>query len=128
MLIIVFFIASNFPKFEGYPIPAHLIPSTPSVISSPPRASVQQLQPQPTGSFNASLNNNGSNVRGTAGISISQDEKVRYSKLFLGSGPVGGLLDGDKARDIFIKSKLPYDKLGQIWFVLIISCIFTLLI
>lgn len=36
-------------------------------------------------------------------------------RLFLGAGPVHGLLDGDKARDIFVKSNLPYDQLGHIW-------------
>jgi len=68
---------------------------------------------------------------------VSQQERDRYSRLFTGSGPANGLLDGaspprriplrvadpacwtvlagDKARDIFIKSKLPFETLGQIW-------------
>jgi epidermal growth factor receptor substrate 15 len=35
--------------------------------------------------------------------------------MFQKAGPANGLLSGEKARDIFIKSKLPTDKLLQIW-------------
>ncbi len=28
---------------------------------------------------------------------------------------VGGIIDGDRAKEIFVKSKLPFDKLGAIW-------------
>jgi epidermal growth factor receptor substrate 15 len=37
--------------------------------------------------------------------------------MFMACGPVSGLLDGDKAREVFLKSKLPVDKLSQIWYV-----------
>ncbi|KAH9447005.1 hypothetical protein MJO28_015983 [Puccinia striiformis f. sp. tritici] len=46
---------------------------------------------------------------------ISNDDKVKYSSMFIKAGPRDGLLDGDKARDIFIRSKLSFEKLGQIW-------------
>ena len=35
--------------------------------------------------------------------------------MFVSSGPSNGLLDGEKARDIFIKSNLPFAQLGAIW-------------
>ncbi|WAQ92186.1 hypothetical protein PtA15_16A92 [Puccinia triticina] len=46
---------------------------------------------------------------------IGNEDKLKYSSMFIKAGPRDGLLDGDKARDIFIRSKLSFDKLGQIW-------------
>ncbi|KAL4244397.1 hypothetical protein ABKN59_010430 [Abortiporus biennis] len=46
---------------------------------------------------------------------LSPQDKAKFIKLFLGCGPVNGILSGDKARDVFVKSKLPVDKLSAIW-------------
>ncbi|EFP80618.2 uncharacterized protein PGTG_06574 [Puccinia graminis f. sp. tritici CRL 75-36-700-3] len=46
---------------------------------------------------------------------IGNEDKLKYSSMFIKAGPRDGLLDGDKARDIFIRSKLSFEKLGQIW-------------
>ncbi|KAL7283168.1 hypothetical protein ACG7TL_002594 [Trametes sanguinea] len=46
---------------------------------------------------------------------ITPQDKAKFLKLFLGCHPVNGLLPGEKARDVFVKSKLPVDKLSQIW-------------
>ncbi|KNZ57977.1 hypothetical protein VP01_2024g3 [Puccinia sorghi] len=46
---------------------------------------------------------------------ISNEDKMKYSSMFFKAGPRDGLLDGEKARDIFIRSKLSFEKLGQIW-------------
>ncbi|TFK55038.1 hypothetical protein OE88DRAFT_1653662 [Heliocybe sulcata] len=46
---------------------------------------------------------------------LTSQDKTKFTKLFMGAGPVNGLLNGDKARDILVKSKLPVDKLSQIW-------------
>ncbi|KAH7909145.1 hypothetical protein BJ138DRAFT_1156028 [Hygrophoropsis aurantiaca] len=46
---------------------------------------------------------------------LTPQDKVKFNRLFQGCGPVNGLLSGDKARDVFVKSKLPVDKLSQIW-------------
>ncbi|KAF8510211.1 hypothetical protein BU17DRAFT_55537 [Hysterangium stoloniferum] len=46
---------------------------------------------------------------------LSQQDKTKFLKLFIGCGPVNGLLSGEKARDVFVKSKLSYDKLSHIW-------------
>ncbi|KAF9121585.1 hypothetical protein BG015_005789, partial [Linnemannia schmuckeri] len=46
---------------------------------------------------------------------ISESDRTKYANMFMACGPVGGLLDGDKAREVFLKSKLPVDKLSQIW-------------
>ncbi|PWY99364.1 hypothetical protein BCV70DRAFT_206986 [Testicularia cyperi] len=48
-------------------------------------------------------------------IEIKPEDRARYTRIFANSGPVGGLIDGDKAKEIFVKSKLPFDKLGAIW-------------
>ncbi|KDQ60579.1 hypothetical protein JAAARDRAFT_67021 [Jaapia argillacea MUCL 33604] len=47
---------------------------------------------------------------------LTPQDKTKFMRLFTGSGPVNGLLSGEKARDIFVKSKLPVEKLSQIWF------------
>ncbi|KAI0362741.1 hypothetical protein OH77DRAFT_1515924 [Trametes cingulata] len=46
---------------------------------------------------------------------LTPQDKSKFLKLFLGCHPVNGLLPGEKARDVFVKSKLPVDKLSQIW-------------
>lgn len=48
---------------------------------------------------------------------ISESDRTKYANMFMACGPVSGLLDGDKAREVFLKSKLPVDKLSQIWYV-----------
>ncbi|KAK4056084.1 hypothetical protein OIO90_002815 [Microbotryomycetes sp. JL221] len=111
--------AGPFPRFNGFPIPTHLgqgaqstsggttsnlQQSAPTTIAA--TSTANPLQPQTTG------NNNNNSL---AGNTVTPEEKAKYAKLFANSGPTNGLLDGDKARDIFIKSKLPFDTLGQIW-------------
>ncbi|KAG0037382.1 hypothetical protein BGZ82_002624 [Podila clonocystis] len=46
---------------------------------------------------------------------VTNDDRAKYGSMFLACGPVNGLLDGDKAREVFLKSKLPVEKLSQIW-------------
>ncbi|KAI0721498.1 hypothetical protein C8T65DRAFT_565847 [Cerioporus squamosus] len=46
---------------------------------------------------------------------LTPADKSKFLKLFLGCHPTNGLLSGDKARDVFVKSKLPVDKLSAIW-------------
>lgn len=46
---------------------------------------------------------------------ITPADKARYARIFANAGPVGGVLDADKAKSIFLKSQLPVDKLGAIW-------------
>lgn len=73
--------AGPLPKFEGFPLPAHLAnvvaPSTPQVASKIPQSTGAQSQEQ--------------NV-------ITPEEKVRYANLFKSSGPQDGLLGGQLAR------------------------------
>ncbi|KAH9951498.1 hypothetical protein B0H21DRAFT_880758 [Amylocystis lapponica] len=46
---------------------------------------------------------------------LTAQDRAKFMKLFIGCGPNNGLLSGEKARDVFVKSKLPVDKLSQIW-------------
>ena len=46
---------------------------------------------------------------------LTPQDKTKFMKLFQGCGPTSGILPGEKARDVFVKSKLPVDKLSQIW-------------
>ncbi|KAK0502911.1 hypothetical protein EDD18DRAFT_611149 [Armillaria luteobubalina] len=52
---------------------------------------------------------------------LTAQDKAKFQNMFLKSGPTNGLLSGEKARDILIKSKLPNEKLGQIWFVITVT-------
>ncbi|GAA6010148.1 hypothetical protein JCM10207_005639 [Rhodosporidiobolus poonsookiae] len=98
------------PHFSNHPLPAHLQQAaapTPTPASPPPAAPAARLQPQSTGQATAA----------DKLTRISPDDKAKYARVFAGAngGSLAGLLDGDKARDIFIKSNLPYEVLGQIW-------------
>ncbi|GAA95685.1 hypothetical protein E5Q_02342 [Mixia osmundae IAM 14324] len=51
----------------------------------------------------------------TPSLTIAPEDKGRFLRMFAGAGAVNGLLDGEKAKDIFIRSQLPVEKLGEIW-------------
>lgn len=74
--------AGPFPKFTGFAVPANLIPAAP-----PASAPSSTLQPQQA-PLAIQTTGNGVNTL------VSQQERDRYSRLFAGSGPVNGLLDG----------------------------------
>ncbi|KAI6036889.1 hypothetical protein BKA83DRAFT_684365 [Pisolithus microcarpus] len=46
---------------------------------------------------------------------LTPQDRAKFNRLFQTCGPVGGLLSSDKARDVFVRSKLPVDTLSQIW-------------
>ncbi|KZT03527.1 uncharacterized protein LAESUDRAFT_729113 [Laetiporus sulphureus 93-53] len=46
---------------------------------------------------------------------LTAQDKAKFMKIFSSCGPTNGLLGGQKAKDVFVKSKLPVDKLSQIW-------------
>ncbi|KAE8210082.1 hypothetical protein CF327_g6015 [Tilletia walkeri] len=48
-------------------------------------------------------------------ITVTPADRARYTRIFASAGPVNGLLDSDKAKDLFFKSNLPVDKLAAIW-------------
>lgn len=52
---------------------------------------------------------------GTALPLLTPADRTKFTRIFVGCGPQNGLVSGDKARDVFVKSKLDYEKLGQIW-------------
>ncbi|KAG1776718.1 hypothetical protein EV702DRAFT_1228512 [Suillus placidus] len=46
---------------------------------------------------------------------LTPQDKAKFIRIFRGCGPINGLLSGDKARNVFVKSKLfVVDKLSQI--------------
>ncbi|KAK9762496.1 hypothetical protein K7432_011712 [Basidiobolus ranarum] len=59
--------------------------------------------PSVYGSTNASL------------VPFTEEDRTNYSRIFNNCKPRNGCLDGDTARDLLMKSKLPIDVLGQIW-------------
>lgn len=57
-----------------------------------------------------------SDVPGSSSVSlISPEDKARFMRIFAMVGPTNGVLNGDQVKDVFLKSKLPYSKLGEIW-------------
>ncbi|KAG8920578.1 hypothetical protein FRC01_000688 [Tulasnella sp. 417] len=75
------------PTIDGLPLPK---PATPT--PSTPTASVTRAVPP-----------------------LSTEDRNKFIRLFLGCGPQNGVLTGDKAKDVFLKSNLPMEKLGLIW-------------
>lgn len=47
---------------------------------------------------------------------LGPSEKERYRNMFANTGAQNGLLDGEQARTIFLRARLPNETLGQIWF------------
>ncbi|KAJ3508199.1 hypothetical protein NLJ89_g5886 [Agrocybe chaxingu] len=46
---------------------------------------------------------------------LTAQDKAKFQNMFLKAGPANGLLSGEKARDIFVKSKLSNEQLMKIW-------------
>lgn len=80
--------AGPLPTFKGYPSP----PTTAAVNPMSPAATGGSLPP------------------------LTPADRTKFTRIFVGCGPTNGLVSGDKARNVFLKSKLPYDKLAQIWY------------
>ncbi|WVF65904.1 hypothetical protein IAT40_000642 [Kwoniella sp. CBS 6097] len=90
--------AGPYPTFDKGPPP-------PAQSSIQPQLTGQQIQP-------LSAHNTGS-VPGLPPLTSA--DRAKFTRLFAGAGPSNGLVNGDKARDMFLKSNLGYEKLGQIW-------------
>ncbi|KAJ8488287.1 hypothetical protein ONZ51_g3649 [Trametes cubensis] len=46
---------------------------------------------------------------------LTSHDKAKFRKIFQGSGAQNGFLGGQQAREVFMKSKLPWNTLSQIW-------------
>lgn len=79
-----------YPKFAGYP-PPPVAPQLTGTASPNPAGGAHGLPP------------------------LTPSDRAQFTRIFAGTGPVNGLVAGDKARDVFLKSQLSYDKLGLIW-------------
>ncbi|KAG8715334.1 hypothetical protein FRC11_004637, partial [Ceratobasidium sp. 423] len=81
------------PTIKGIPIPGvSSNPGSPMPRSPPPSLPARPVMPP-----------------------LTPDDRQKFLRMFFQSGPANGLLSGDKARDLFVKSKLPTEKLSQIW-------------
>ncbi|KZV94049.1 hypothetical protein EXIGLDRAFT_835255 [Exidia glandulosa HHB12029] len=88
------------------PGPVAQIEGVSSSLPKPP-ASPGPKSPQPTGAAAAASS--------SLHPPLLPQDRAKFLKLFNSSGPVNGILPGEKAREIFLKSKLPYERLAQIW-------------
>ncbi|KAK8845561.1 hypothetical protein IAR55_006276 [Kwoniella newhampshirensis] len=86
------------PTFDKGPPPPAPLPISAQVTGQRPH---QPLSTNTTGS-------------GTL-PTLTPADRAKFTRLFAGCGPSNGLVGGEKARDMFVKSGLPYDKLAQIW-------------
>ena len=93
------------PYFQGVAVPS-LPPGAinPATGGAAPPAAASPIAAQPTGAP-ANL------------AQIKPTDRARFLGMFTNAGPEPstGLLAGDKARDILLKSKLPFDTLASIW-------------
>ncbi|CAE6423113.1 unnamed protein product [Rhizoctonia solani] len=81
------------PTIKGIPIPGvSSNPGSPVPRSPPPSLPARPVMPP-----------------------LTPEDRQKFLRMFFQSGPSNGLLSGDKARDLFVKSKLPTEKLSQIW-------------
>ncbi|KAF4615333.1 hypothetical protein D9613_002841 [Agrocybe pediades] len=46
---------------------------------------------------------------------LTPQDKAKFQSMFVKYGPTNGVLSGEKARDIFVKSKLSHEQLMKIW-------------
>ncbi|KAF9532422.1 hypothetical protein CPB83DRAFT_807813 [Crepidotus variabilis] len=46
---------------------------------------------------------------------LAIQDRSKFQTMFIKAGAVNGILSGDKARDLFLKSKLPHEQLMKIW-------------
>ena len=88
--------AGPYPTFNGLPGPPSQAP----------------ISAQTTGQRPLASNNTGSSLP-----PLTAAYRTKFTRIFVGCGPHNGLVAGDKARDVFVKSQLSYDKLGLIWYV-----------
>ncbi|ORX82089.1 hypothetical protein K493DRAFT_320527 [Basidiobolus meristosporus CBS 931.73] len=61
---------------------------------------------------------NSPNLYGPSGSSLvplTNEDLAKFSRIFNNCNPKDGDLDGEAARDLLMRSKLPIDVLGQIW-------------
>ncbi|KAI0822614.1 hypothetical protein BC628DRAFT_1326744 [Trametes gibbosa] len=47
---------------------------------------------------------------------LTSHDRAKFRKIFKGSGAENGYLGGQQAREVFMKSKLPWNTLSQIWY------------
>ncbi|KAJ1980104.1 hypothetical protein H4R35_001245 [Dimargaris xerosporica] len=90
---------ANLPKPTGLPTFSGVAMESVSAAETPPARSAS---PMPA-------------LGATGGEVLSDKERAKYARLFHNCQPKEGLLDGDKARQVFMKSKLPVETLGRIW-------------
>lgn len=88
------------PQLEG----VHVRPAIPTTN----RPSTPRSNPPPSASPNLQAASPGSDV-------LLPDERAHYINLFQSSGPVDGILIGEKAKEIFLRSNLQPSTLHQIW-------------
>ena len=92
--------------FQGGPYPSFAGQAPPPSQGPIPSQNTGQRQSAPLTA----------NTTGGALPPLTSGDRTKFTKIFVGCGPQNGLVSGDKARDVFVKSQLDYDKLGQIWY------------
>jgi epidermal growth factor receptor substrate 15 len=80
-----------FPVFEGVQVSMPAPPQTPQAPSTP--------------------------VMGNRIPPLGAGERERYRNMFANTGAQNGLLEGEQARTIFLRARLPNEVLGQVWYI-----------
>lgn len=110
------FLSANLFTAVTPPMPSVL---PPSFTAPPPPATAPPTVPPPN---HSSLSYQQSSFQDTPSPpteeewSISGDLQTKCMQQFKELEPVNGLLQGDKAREFFVQSKLPFQELSAIWY------------
>ena len=124
------------PQPTGFPTQPQQAQQTGFNTQSYPQAAAPRQRPQPTGmtssqmanSFKTSSeqpplppppsNNTGARIPKQRLSFITADDQAKFEQLFKSAVGTGQALSGDKSRDLLLRSKLPGNTLGDIWYVI----------
>ncbi|GAA5988401.1 hypothetical protein JCM10908_003549 [Rhodotorula pacifica] len=113
------------PTFKGHALPDRLAQPllSSSATANSSNATVRSPPSSPAPNRSSSATTPAPAAAAASLTQISPADKANYARIF--ASALGGqgnnaatptsLLDGDKAREIWVKSDLPFDVLGQIW-------------
>lgn len=127
---------TSLPVFESLDLgnsddPSRRVPPSPSMTAASSRKpSVAIVSDSRKASTTSTLERNTSGFLSSstsggvppASYKLSPEERERYRAAFISCSPVNGMVPGDKARDLFVKSGLPIEVLSKIWYVLPFCC------
>ncbi|KAJ3035576.1 hypothetical protein HDV00_003638 [Rhizophlyctis rosea] len=107
--------ATPLPTFEGINLEGSAPIAAPIAVQ---RTGMSMTTPTPLATHRTGMSvathATGSATPGSA-TQITQEERDRFAQAFASCHPINGLVSGENARELFLKSTLPMDVLSKIW-------------